>query len=122
MTTRWTSADLSAHLAKEDKVKKPKYGNKAIWIDGIYFHSTKEGRRYEILRLMERAGGISDLKLQVTFALAVNGRAVCRYKADFTYLREGVLIVEDTKGVRTAAYMIKKKLMRAVHGIEILET
>ena len=31
------------------------------------------------------------------------------------------MIVEDVKGYRTEAYQLKKKLMRAVYGIEITE-
>ena len=34
---------------------------------------------------------------------------------------DGDVIVEDVKGYRTEAYQLKKKLMRAVYGIEITE-
>ena len=46
----------------------------------------------------------------------------CAYIADFVYKdAEGRLVVEDTKGVRTPDYIIKRKLMLAVHGIQIQE-
>ena len=42
--------------------------------------------------------------------------------ADFVYKdKNGVLVVEDTKGVRTADYVIKRKLMLWVHKIRIKE-
>lgn len=43
------------------------------------------------------------------------------YIADFVYYRDGEYIVEDTKGVRTKDYIIKRKLMLYVHGIKIKE-
>ncbi len=46
----------------------------------------------------------------------------CRYIADFVYRdRKGDTIVEDTKGVRTPEYIIKRKLMLLVYGIRIKE-
>lgn len=49
---------------------------------------------------------------------------VCVYVADFVYLDlfDGKEIVEDAKGYRTAIYKLKKKLMKAVHSIDIFET
>lgn len=117
-----TTQKMTIQEYRASKKKKPKYHNKKVIVDGIEFDSIREGNRYVMLRLMEKAGGISDLKLQQWFILEVNGRVVCRYKADFTYLRDGKKIVEDTKGYRTEIYRLKCKLMWAVHGIEILET
>jgi len=48
-----------------------------------------------------------------------------RYKADFTYFDDtkgGAFVVEDTKGFRTEGYKLKRHMMKAVHGIEVLET
>jgi hypothetical protein len=44
-----------------------------------------------------------------------------KYVADFVYEENGKLIVEDTKGFRTKDYIIKRKLMLWVHGIQIKE-
>jgi len=104
--------------------KKNKYGAKKTAVDGIVFDSKREAARFERLKLMLLAGDISDLradKRDLRFDLVVNGVLICRYEADFTYLRDGCRVAEDTKGFRTAAYRIKKKLMKAVHGIEIVE-
>lgn len=96
-----------------------KYGNKPVEIDGIRFDSTRESKRWQELKLLEKAGVISDLKRQVTFRLDVNGQHICRYIADMVYQENGLLIVEDVKGVQTDVFKIKAKLMKAVHGIDV---
>ena len=102
-----------------------KYGaRKMTALDGQKFDSVKEYHRYGMLRLLERAGKISDLKRQVKYELIPKqeGERACSYIADFTYYEDGKLVVEDCKGFRTDAYKIKKKLMLWVHGIKIKET
>lgn len=93
-------------------------------IDGITFASKAESNVYQMRRLQERAGEISNLKLQPRFDIVVNGIKICTYVADFEYdlLTTGAHIVEDMKGVRTQVYRLKRKLMKAVHGIDVLET
>lgn len=118
-----------------------KYHNKKVTYDGITFDSKKEARRYCELRLLQKAGDITDLELQKEFVLIPNQykdvlkvtkkgdkvekklleRAV-KYKADFVYRdKEGNLIVEDTKGLKTKDYIIKRKLMLYIFGIQIKE-
>lgn len=107
------------------KVKPPKYGNrKVIEADGLTHDSRKEFRRWQELQLRERAGEISHLRRQPVFDLIVNGELVCRYVADAAYDEGGALVVEDTKSEATRknrTYVLKKKLMRACHGIQIRE-
>ena len=100
-------------------------------VDGIRFPSMKQARRYEELKLLERAGKIVDLEIERPYPLVVNGQKVCRYVADFVYaevVKEGPRevtyrpVVEDTKGFRTPVYRLKAKLMLALHGISIKET
>lgn len=128
-----------------------KYGAKKITdpFTGFVFDSKKEYNRWCNLRLLERAGKISDLKRQVTFELiptqreestevykagpqkglpkpgAIIEKAV-DYVADFTYYQDGEYIVEDTKGYKKGAayqlFVIKRKMMLSVHGIRIKET
>ena len=105
-----------------------KYGNRKVIRDGIEFDSIKECQRYCELKLMQRAGVISDLQLQVPFELIptqrIDGKVVERavnYVADFVYKQDGLKVVEDTKGMRTKDYIIKRKLMLYVHGIRIRE-
>lgn len=93
--------------------------------------SRKEHKRAGQLKLMQMAGEISDLREQVSYELIPAqrdnaGKLIernCRYIADFVYYdKQGNLVVEDTKGVRTKEYRIKRKLMLQVHGIRIKET
>jgi hypothetical protein len=92
-------------------------------IDGIVFHSKAEAQRYCELKLKEKFGLILDLETQPVYKLIVNGQLICKYIPDFRYkFPSGKSIVEDFKGKITHAHTIKKKLMKAVHGIEILET
>jgi hypothetical protein len=60
----------------------------------------------------------------VSYKLEINGILICTYIADLVYWRTGKPkeIVEDVKGVRTPEYKIKKKLMKAIYGIDIFET
>lgn len=103
-------------------VRRSKYRNIKTEVDGRLFHSKKEAARYLVLRDLENSGEISDLKCQVTFTITVNNRKICRYIADFTYIENGVFVVEDVKGRITDVYRLKKKLMLACHSIEIRET
>ena len=92
-------------------------------IDGIRFASKAEARRYQQLKLLERAGEIRKLVLQPRFKIRIGGIFVCTYVADFTYwdVRKERHVTEDVKGMATREYKIKKKLMDAVLGIEIQE-
>src|SRR5215216_1188795 len=78
-----------------------KYGNRRTEVDGLSFASKREARRYMDLREQQRAGLIADLRTQVEFPVVVNGVQVCCYLADFTFVRDGVRVVEDAKGCRT---------------------
>ncbi len=100
-----------------------KYRNKRTVVDNITFDSAKEATRYKELRILERAGAIKNLTLQPKYPIIVNDIQICTYIADFTYqTRMGETLVEDCKGVKTPVYRLKRKLMKAVYGIDILET
>lgn len=112
--------------------KNNKYHAKPVVIDGIKFDSTKEGKRYQELKLLEKSGAIWDLKLQVKYELIpaqymyINGKNRCiekarNYFADFVYTDKRGVHVEDTKGFKTDVYKLKKALMLHVHGIMIEE-
>lgn len=93
-----------------------KYGNRKTIIDGITFDSKKESERYLILKDMLKYKEIEDLQLQPKFLLQdsfkYNGKTEKKiyYIADFSYKREGKLVVEDVKGKRTDVYKLKRKL------------
>lgn len=106
-----------------------KYHSKQTIIDGIKFDSKKEATRYCELKLLQRAGEIKDLQRQVRFELIpsqrIDGRIVERpvsYIADFVYTdKNGNQVVEDTKGIKTREYIIKRKLMLYIKGVQIVE-
>lgn len=107
------------------KPKKSKYGAVKTEVDGITFASKHEASRYLELRLLEQAGEITNLCLQVPFELIPKSKygMPIRYIADFMYNdRNGQLIVEDAKGVKTPVYRLKRRLMAELNGIEIKET
>jgi len=104
--------------------KSSKFGAKKTIVDGITFDSKWESERYGQLRAMERGGIVTDLKLQVKYDIVINDIKICKYIADFVYKEElpnGEIkeIVEDAKGFETPEFKLKKKLMKAVHGIDI---
>lgn len=101
-----------------------KYGNKKTTVDNITFASKREAARYAELKLLVRAREIFNLKLQPRFPIIVKNFPVCTYIADFQYLKLGddIETVEDCKGFRTREFILKKKLMKAVYGIEVFET
>lgn len=103
--------------------RRSKYGNVRTKVGEHVFASKAEAARYRDLLIMEKAERIHNLMLQRPFPLTVNGLPVATYIADFTYteLPSGRYVVEDVKGVRTAVYRLKAKLMRACHAITITE-
>jgi hypothetical protein len=123
------------YLAQNERVgRRPKrahkYGAKAKVVDGHSFPSTAEANRYSKLKLLERAGTITDLVLQPRYPL-VSPRGdgegtepVGEYVADFAYNEwkfvpftvhhsVKVPVVEDVKGVATAVYRLKLRLFKA---------
>lgn len=117
----------------KSKKKKSKYGNQRTIIEGIPFDSKKEAARYCDLLLLQKAGKIRSLQLQVEFVLQS-----CYYFADFVYQEkvevflthsgpmsiEWKTVVEDVKSPATRKdkmYRLKKKMMMDLHHIQIQE-
>ena len=118
-----------------------KYHNTRISINGERFDSLKELSRYNQLLKLQDEGKIANLQRQVKFVLIPaqreeetitknghfrKGKVIERevsYWADFTYLLDGHLVVEDVKSpiTRTEVYKVKRKLMLFIHGIRIKE-
>lgn len=123
-----------------------KYGARKVVFDGEQFDSKKEANRWAELRILEKAGQISDLRRQVKFVLIPaqyeestevyqrgqnkgkpkRGKLLeheCSYLADFVYrvTETDRTAVEDTKGFRTKDYIIKRKLMLERYKIQIKE-
>lgn len=98
-----------------------KYKNKKVQIDMYVFDSVRESQRYKELKLLERAGEISNLELQPHFLLQdsfkKNGRTFRKieYVADFKYIENGKTIVEDVKGMQTDVFKLKHKIFEKVY-------
>lgn len=133
MTERMSIAqlnELQAGLVGK-KRRGNKFGAEKTTLDGKTFDSGKEAKRYATLKLLERRGDITELRTQVEFVLIPKQRKpsggferAAKYKADFTYRSEGVLVVEDAKSDATRVlpdYVLRRKLMLQVHQIEIRE-
>lgn len=101
---------------------KQKYGARRMIVDGHDFPSERQANRYRELKLSERAGQITDLEIEVPYDISINGYHVCTYIADAVYSEQGRRVVEDSKGMATPVYKLKRRLMKAVHNVEILET
>lgn len=98
-----------------------KYNAKRVFIDGMWFDSTKEGRRYATLKIMQRAGEITQLEVHPKYVLTVNGQKLGTYTPDFRYRRGEQTVVEDVKGGPTATPLFrwKAKHLAAEHGVTV---
>lgn len=90
---------------------------------GLRFASRAEAKRYGELLLLERVGAITELVIQPRYPLVINGVTVSTYIGDFAYHRNNNLVVEDVKSAptKTQLYKLKKAMMKAIHGIDVLE-
>lgn len=115
----------AAYLADHTKpAKRSKYGNRKVTVDGETFDSQLEAERWWELRQLERKGLISDLERQVRLPLIVQGTKVGDYIPDFRYRDEaGRVVIEDVKSepTKTAVYRLKKRIVKAQYGLEIVE-
>lgn len=115
---------------KQEQIPKNKYGAIRTEECGIKFASKKEARRFAELSDLLKCGEIERLKLQPQFTLQESYitetgeriRAI-RYTADFSYIKKGMIVVEDVKSraTRTKEYLRNRKMMREKFGIDIKE-
>ena len=108
-----------------NKTRRPnKYFAKKTVAMGLKFDSRWEAERWGQLKAMERAGVVTQLEGQIKYELSINDVKICDYVADFRYLLEeenglSKLVIEDAKGILTPEFKLKKKMMKAIHGIDI---
>jgi hypothetical protein len=102
-----------------------KYHAKLTIIDGIKFASKKEASRYAELKLLQKAGIIKTFSLQPEFVLQEgyrrkDGKAIraIKYIADFKVeYPDGHIEIEDTKGMQTDVFKLKRKLLEAKYDL-----
>lgn len=113
--------------------RRSRFNNTKVEYLGIKFDSKLEMNRYKVLKSFEDAGEISDLKVHVKFSLVLhdgtelvikgpkrNNR--CSYTCDFTFIKDDLLVIEDTKSRITASeysFKVKRALFEALYGINI---
>lgn len=100
-------------------MKRNKYGNTKTTIDGIKFDSKIEAAYYKDLKILKKAGEIIDFKCQPEFVLQEGYRdhdkkwiRPIKYRADFAVYWDGGTEIVDVKGVETATFKIKWKLLK----------
>ncbi len=105
--------------------KVSKYRNVICEVDGMKFHSKKEARHYGYLKVMKLAGEVIDFKCQVEYKIVEDGELICKYIADFVvYYPNNIIEVWDVKSPITRknpVYRLKKKLLKAIHKVDIVE-
>jgi Protein of unknown function (DUF1064) len=110
------AAPLATTVSTQPRIK-----NRTVVRDGRAFDSGLEADHHRDLELEEKSGMITDLRRQVSFPLVWNEVLICSYVADHVYFRSGKRVVEDSKGVRTEMFKLKKKMMKAAYGIDVIE-
>lgn len=120
-TDLMSSAEYLAHMAAK-ALKPSKYLNKWVKVDNQNFQSQAEADRYMVLNNWVRMGMIPQFERQKLFKLVINGVMITTYRCDFYYrTKEGGHVIEDVKGFITEEYLIKKRLMKVIYGVDIKE-
>lgn len=102
--------------------KRMKYRNVKTVIDELTFDSKKEAAYYSKLKLLQKSGEVLSFELQPKYLLTINGVKCGFYKADFKVEWKSVITrIVDVKGIKTPVYQLKKKLVKALYDIDILE-
>lgn len=140
-TQDFGSYGKSSILLEATMMKRRKYGNTKCEFNGIAFDSIKEKDRYIVLKEAENKGLISNLELQPEFELIpkiteqvikhlkTKDKVVEKfvqhpitYRADFSYIKDGVRVVEDVKispKMLPQEFKLKMKMVRYFHNISI---
>ena len=127
--TNYLSQSQIRKMVRQRIKPKPKYGNQKVVVDGEKVaDSQHEYRRLNELKTLERVGAIKDLQTQVRYK-HIPSQKICgktergvSYVADFVYwTKDDQFICEDAKGHKTADYIIKRKLMKLIHNIDVVE-
>lgn len=103
-----------------------KYHNIKTAYRGEMYDSKKEAEFAMLLDSLKRARDPSEkvwiVERQVPFEIVINNKKICKYIADFrVQYHDGHFEIIDVKGMKTAIYRLKKKLVEAQYGIEIKE-
>jgi len=132
---RPSESDVARHMAKFAHQERQgaqgamkagrnnKYKAQKTTVDGLTFHSKREAERYKELKLMHQAGQIHFLITHPPFLIEVNGVPICKAIMDFRYTdKDGRDVVEDVKSKPTDTPLsrLKRKLVKAIYGIDVV--
>lgn len=123
----WTSKELKEHLAKKSKkAKESKYRNRPNFYNGNLYHSTKEANYARKLDMLKKSGEVIRWERQLPYTIGVNGTKITKYILDFkVWYTNGRIDHVDVKGQKSGsayrAFLVKKALMKAILGIEVIE-
>jgi hypothetical protein len=87
-------------------------------LDGIYFASKKESKRYIMLNLLQKSGEVLFYLRQVPMHLPGGVKYVCDF---VVFWSSGEVTFEDVKGLKTPLYVAKKKMIEDIYPIKIQE-
>lgn len=89
-------------------------------VDGNRFDSQAELSHYCSLKILQRAGQITELVIHPRYPIVINKQQVCIVELDFAYRDEmGLLRVDDVKGMDTPVSKLKRKLVEAAYGFQV---
>lgn len=128
----WRDTDLATQLKQSIKIAKAnKYNATRVQVDGIWFDSKAEAKRYNELKLMEKAAQIKELKVHPRYPIKYQDQPICDVELDFVYfdgsscwlgndhIYYGHWRYEDVKGRDNALSKLKRKLVEAFYGIKV---
>lgn len=121
-----TAAQKMLQAKIREAGQRSKYNNVRVRWNDRWFDSKYELDAAKKLEASRKAKVARDrvvkLEYQVRFAIIMRKTKICDYVADFVVeYADGRVDVIDAKGVKTAVYNLKKKMLKAVHGIDIVE-
>ncbi|MBK9497082.1 MAG: DUF1064 domain-containing protein [Xanthomonadales bacterium] len=114
-------------MARLRLTRRSKYGAIRVVLDGITFDSKREAFRYQQLKMRHLGGEIANLEVHPCYELRVNSQKIGKVTLDFRYidlLKRGAQVVEDAKSPATHKardWVLRKKLLKAIHGVEVQE-
>lgn len=103
----------------DGRLTRNKYRAKPTVLDGIRFDSKREAATYANLKIIERAGKISDLVVHLRYDLYVGKEKIGAYESDFTFIEDGKRKIVDVKGMDTPLSKWKRKHLAAQYGVEV---
>lgn len=100
-----------------------KYGARKTQCQFGHTHDSKrEAERCSYLQIMQKAGEITDLRIQAAYPFIINGKPLkmsnghtAKITVDFEYKENGKTIAEDSKGFIVRDFPLRWALAKALY-------